>query len=281
MNKTQHIQHDMIDLRELVTILLKRKTMIVVITVLLTLFSIIYAYVLAKPIYTANALLEVGQIAAKPIDNINILQQKLAYMYKVNGKRKRILPYVEAISIFKKSKTMLSLVVYGHNNEEATKYCNTVIQDITTLYQGKIGSYIEERKKNIALIDSDITKTNQRLNTIENELKQYTQRIITLEQVDAALAGIYTLLIGQSQNNLQDLSRYLSELKNKKLELELSITPLMIKPTHIVGEIGVLDKPIKPQKILTVIVTLITALIFSILLAFFLEFFRGFKKEND
>ena len=115
---------------------------------------------------------------------------------------------------------------------------------------------------------------------MKKELDIYSQKIISLKSEDAALAGIYALQIGQKQSEVQNLKKYLSSLKNKEQNLKLSLTPLKMKPTHIVGEIETLEKPIKPKKKLIVIVAFITGLMLSVFLAFFLEFIKGMKEEE-
>ena len=279
-NNTQYIEEDKIDLRELFAILKRRKKLIWGVTVLFTLLALVYVFI-AKPVYEVKTMLEVGQIDAKPIDDINDIQQKLAYEYQVNVKGKKIeLPRVKAISIPKKSSSIISVIIHGNTNEEAIKYIETVIGKIETDYKEKTDAYTNSQKELIKLIQENIKNNSTSLLQMKEELDTYRQKIISLKSEDAALAGIYVLQIGQKQTELQDLKKYISELKNKEQKLKLSITPLMMKPTHIVGEIETLEKPIKPKKALIIIVAFITVLMLSIFLAFFLEFIRGMKEEK-
>ena len=279
-NNTQYIEEDKIDLRELFAILKRRKKLIWGVTVLFTLLALVYVFI-AKPVYEVKTMLEVGQIDAKPIDDINNIQQKLAYEYQVNVKGKKIeLPRVKAISIPKKSSSILSVIIHGNNNEDAVKYIETVIGKIETDYKEKTDAYTNGQKELIKLTQEDIKENSTSLAKMRKDLDTYSQKIISLKSEDAALAGIYVLQIGQKQTELQNLKKYISELKNKEQELKLSITPLMMKPTHIVGEIETLDKPIKPKKALITIVAFITGLMLSVFLAFFLEFIKEIKKEE-
>ena len=132
-NDTQYIQQDTIDLRELFSVLKRRKKMIWGVTALFTLLALIYVFVVAKPVYEVKAMIQIGQINEKPIDNINNIKQKLDYEYQVNVKGKKIeLPRVKAISIPKKSNSILSLSIHGYSNEEAIKYIQNVINKIET-----------------------------------------------------------------------------------------------------------------------------------------------------
>ncbi len=278
-NNTQYIQEDKIDLRELFTVLKRRKKLIWSVTSLLTLLALIYVFV-AKPVYEVKTMIEVGQIDAKPIDNVNDIKQKLSYKYQVNVKGKKIeLPRVKTISVPKKSDRILSLKIHSNNNEEGIKYIQTVINKIETQYKEKTDAYTNSQKELITLTREDIKENTASLTQMKKELDKYSQKIVSLKSEDAALAGIYALQIGQKQTQLQNLKKYISQLKTKEQKLKLSITPLMIKPTHIVGEIETLDKPIKPKKLLIVIIAFITGFMLSIFLVFFLEFIRGSREK--
>jgi len=278
----QYIQQDTIDLRELFAVLKRRKKMIAGVTGVLTILALVYAFFVAKPVYEVKTMIEVGQIDKKPIDNAHNIQQKLSYDYQVNVKGKKIeLPRVKAISIPKKSNSIFSLTVHSNTNDEGVQYIQTVINKIETDYKEKTDAYIENQKELIELTQEDIKENTASLTQMKQELDKYSQKIISLKSEDAALAGIYGLQIGQKQTQLQDLKKYISELKAKEQELKLSITPLKMKPTHIVGEIETLEKSIKPKKKLIVIVAFITGLMLSVFLAFFLEFIAGMRREEE
>ena len=82
-NNTQYIEEDKIDLRELFSVLKRRKKLIWSVMALFTLLALVYVFI-AKPVYEVKTMIEVGQIDAKPIDDINDIKQKLSYEYQVN-----------------------------------------------------------------------------------------------------------------------------------------------------------------------------------------------------
>ena len=274
-------QQDIIDVRELFSILAKRKKFIWFITVTITFLAMIYAFILAKPIYEVKSMIEIGQINAKPIDNVNDIRQKLSYEYQVNVKNKKIkLPRVMSISVPKKSNSILALSIYSYSNKEGVSFIQKVINKIETQYKEKTNAYINNQKELIKLTNEDIKESEDNLKHMKQELYDYNQRIISLKSEDAALAGIYALQIGQKLTQLQELRKYISKLKAKKQDLKLSITPLMIKPTRTVGNIETLEDPIKPKKKLIIVAAFITGLMLSIFLAFFLEFIQGVREKN-
>ena len=277
--KTYTREDDTIDLRELFLTLKKRKKLIISIVTTFTLLATLYAFFIAKPIYAVKAVIEIGMIEDEPIDDINNVQQKLSYIYKVNTTGiKRKLPLVKSISIDKKSKSLIFLVIHGRNNKEAMNYIQSVITKIEKEYQEKTDAYIIGQQELIALIQLNIQDNNASLSKMKRQLIQHNTKIIALKSEDAALAGIYALQIGSEQTIFQELKKDISELKNKKLKIKRSLSPVMMKPTQIVGDIEVLEKPIKPKKIMIIMMTVIVSFLFSILFALTLDLFK--RKEE-
>ena len=60
-NNTQYIEEDKIDLRELFSVLKRRRKMIWGVTSLLTLLAVIYAFFIVKPVYEVKTMIEVGR----------------------------------------------------------------------------------------------------------------------------------------------------------------------------------------------------------------------------
>ena len=286
MHNVHQQNTDIIDLRELFNVLKKRKKIIYILTSLVTLCVIIYAFFLAKPVYDVRAMIEIGKMDAgtkdeTPLDNLGDVKQKLLYLYGVNSKKEREYPRVKSITIPKKSKSIFSITVEGRNNESAISHIDKVVHKLESNYAQKIKTYIDTQKKLIALTQYDITVTQKNLNDIQETLKGYNKKILNITEKDAALAGLYAIQISQNQSRLQEMQSLISRLTTRKFNLELSIAPLRITQTHVIGNVEVLDKPIKPKKALIVIVSFITSLMLSIFLAFLLEFIGGFKEENN
>ena len=280
-SETQYIQQeDTIDLRELLSILKRRKLLIIITTLLFTFMALAYV-VIKKPEYQVQAVIELGSIDDKPLDKLQDIKQKLEHIYEVNVKKKeRPLPRVETVSVDKKADSIFSIKVHGYSNDEAVTYIDSIVKDIEKEYAQKIDTYITTQIELITLTENDIKAAEKNQIEIQNTLKDYHEKILNLSAEDAALAGLYTIQISQNQQRLQSLQNQISSLKTKQYNLKLSIAPLKIKQTQIVGKIEVLDKPVKPKKALILVVAFITGLMLSVFLAFFLEFIKGSKKEE-
>ena len=274
------MQEDTIDLRDLLKTLKKRKKMILLISLLFVILTVAYLMI-AKPVYQVQAMIEVGKLGEKPLADIQDIKYKLEHIYGVKSKKEMGLPRVKAISIAKKTKSVFFVTAEGYTNEEATQFIESIVQKVEKAYKAHSDTYINTQKELIKLAQEDVGVAEENLKKLQLTLEGYNEKMINITTADAALAGIYTIQIGQNQTQAQALQAHISALKTKVYNLELSISPLKIKPTQLVGNVEVLDKPIKPKKALSVIVSFITGLLLAVFLAFFLEFAGKLKEEDN
>jgi len=275
----QCYEEDTIDLRELWAVLRKRKRLIWFITGVVTLAALAYV-LLVRPVYEVKGVVELAQIDKKAVQNANDLRQKLSFIYGVNTKgKKREYPIVQAITLPKKSKNLLIVTARGYNNASAKKKLENVIDYLSKVQNKEIDIYMQTQKKRLALTVGDLKRNQQLVPQIQEDLKNYQKKLLSISKQSAALAGIYSIEIGKKQTELNSIINKIYALKNSVNNIELSMSPLRIHKTVIVGNIEELDKPVKPKKKLIVIVSFITGLMLSIFLAFFLEFIQSERKE--
>jgi len=276
--------NDTIDLVEIFQVLKQRKKIISLITLLFILLSGLYVLTV-NPVYQVQAMIEVGKFNAGTkdetfLDDIVNIKQKLEYIYGVKSKQVVKLPKLKAIGVNKRATSIFSVIVEGYSNKEAVAYIEDIVKKVEEEYEEQINTFVNTQKELISLTQEDIKVAKENLVNVQKTLENYSQRIMNLTAEDAALAGIYTIQISQNQTRAQGLQSRISALKAKIYNLELTVTPLRIKNTHIVGKVEVLDKPVRPKKVLIVIVAFITGLMFSIFLVFFLSFIQKIKEEK-
>ncbi len=287
MNQTadsnlQTVQNEVIDLREIFSILKRRKKLIFLLTALITILAIVYAFFIAKPVYEVKAVMELAQIDKKPVQNITDLKQKVEIIFKVNSKDKKTgFPLVSSINLPKKTTNIMIIKAQGNDSSTAEQKLQDVISYIISLQDKELNSYTNIQKKRLALTKEDILQNKQLIIKIKKDIDNYENKLLNISKQDAALAGIYTIETGKKQTELNNATSKIYALKNKKNDLELSISPLKIQKATTIGKIEVHDHPIKPKKKLIVIVAFITGLMLAIFLAFFLEFLRGMKHEEE
>ncbi|ADV46671.1 Wzz/FepE/Etk N-terminal domain-containing protein [Nitratifractor salsuginis] len=280
-NNAQCIHEDTIDLHELLAILKKRRKLIWLIAGFITLIAIMYVFI-AKPIYEAKTIVELAQINKQPIKNPNDLKEKLEFIFDVNEKNKKIeLPIVKSIELPKKSKSLLVITTNGYSNSSAKKKLEEVVAYLSALQNKELNIYIQTQMENIHLIKRDLERYQTLVKQIEKDIADYKEKLLRISKEDAALAGIYSIEIGKKQTELNSLMYKIFQLKNQLRNINLSISPLNIQKSSIVGKVEVLDHPIKPKKKLIITVAFITGLMLSVFLAFFLEFVEGFKEKQS
>ncbi len=277
---TQYIEEDTIDIRELFSILTKRKKLIWLITALFTLLALAYVFI-AKPVYEVKAVLELAQINKKPVHPVETIKQKIVTVFQVNDKSKKIeSPIVSQVSIPKKSENILIIHTQGYDNASAKKKLQEAISYINNAQKKELNTYEKLQKKRLNITQSDMEQNEQFIKKTKNDINHYENKLLNISKQDAALAGIYAIEIGKKENELNLAVNRIYKLKNKKNDLEFSLSPQRVQKTEIIGEFQVLEKPIKPKKKLIVIVAFITGLMLAVFLAFFLDFLSGGKKED-
>ncbi|WP_309498466.1 Wzz/FepE/Etk N-terminal domain-containing protein [Sulfurovum sp.] len=280
-NNTQYTQEDTIDLRELFSVLKKRKKLIWGVTALFTLLALAYA-VLAKPVFEVKAVIELAQIDKKPVQDLIDLKQKLEIVFEVNAKKKGILlPIISEVSLPKETKNIMLLQAQGYDNASAQLKLQEVIDYALVSQDKELRSYLDSQNEKLTLAKEEIGRDGQLIKEIEERMTDYENKLLSISKQDAALAGIYAIEIGKKQTELNSVKDRIYNLQNSKNNLELSISPLKIQKATMVGNFDVQDHPIKPKKTLIVVVAFVTGLMLSIFLAFFLEFIGGSRKEED
>lgn len=277
-----NVQNDVIDLRELFSVLKRRKKLIWAITILITTLAIVYAFFVAKPLYEVKVMMELGHIDTNPEQknpNNYELKEKLEVIFNVKN-RGNTYPNISKIILPKKTKNIMVIQAQGRDNISAEKKLKEFINYLMDLQNKELSIYTMAQHKQLTNIKNEIVYNKQLIEIINKSIINYEEKLLTLTEKDAALAGIYAIEIGRKQTESNTLIQGIYSLNNQYNDLEILITPLKIHKPKIIGKIKILNKPIKPKKALIVIVSFIAALILSILLAFFLEFISTLKKSS-
>ncbi len=335
-----------IDIRELFSILKRRKKLIWSITGLITLLALIYVLV-ATPWWEANATLEIGKYTDKKTGKVVYLEKGQGVSERLKIKYIDIYKHVKnrdskikSIKSSKKNPQFISVSALGKSNTLALTEINKVINDLQDTHQKIIDEIIAKKKSELDAIErsiiqiekyklTDITEEinyikkvnlptiNKKIVSIKAEMdialkqkQEATKNLSSLSGNNASLAALRLAqiqgledkissnkikLISMNSNKekiltstLPSLHRKLEELKQislvsleeKRKLIELSMQPHNYHNTAIIAKLVTQDKPVKPKKVLILIVTFITGLMLSIFLAFFLEFINDLNSEE-
>ena len=313
-------QNDVIDLRELFSVLKRRKKLIGIVTGLLTVLAIVYGLI-ATPQYEAKAFLEIGDYKTNNnnnnnnkvlLDNASQLSKKLNILFIDKFKNlKERKSKVTSISVPKGQTAFLEIKSLATDNTLAKKEIKEILKYVQEKHKSILVDVKNRREIKIKNIESHITNIqneelsflNKKIDLTKKDLKSSNDELIKLtenlnESKNEDLA-FRTLALIQKKDALRyrsDSNIRLIDLENTKNSLETSkinnliekktllqsmLLPYNYKNTQIIGDILTSDHPIKPKKKLIVIVAFITGLMLSVFLAFFLEFIGGMKKEED
>ena len=313
-------QEDEIDLRELFLTLKKNKKIIFLVTTIVTLIALSYAFI-KTPIYEAKAMVEIGNYKKLnnnnnnnnrvKLDNASQLSKKLNVIFvDMHKNDKNLKSKIVSISVPKKSKVFLEIKADAISNKlakenilEVVKYIQKshqeILDDVKKRREFEIEN-IDRKIKNIKnketkLLDEKIKLQEVSLSEYKNQLQEIDRNLKKIERINPTLAALKLMKRRDLSDFILQLNMQLIELKDKRENLVTNVIwdlkekrnllvsmllPYNYKNSKIVGGILTNDYPTKPKKKLIVIVAFVTGLILSIFLVFFLEFLKSFKEEE-
>jgi uncharacterized protein involved in exopolysaccharide biosynthesis len=271
---------DAIDIRDIFAILKKHKLLIFSVTALTVLSALIYCLT-TKPLYEAKGMVEIALIDKIPFEDVETLKQKLEYAYHVNTpEKKNKPPRISSVLLPKKSKNLFELKSVAYSDKDAAAMIETVLNKISTDNQDKIQAYQKSQNELIALNSKEVQQTENTISELQKELGELKHKFSSLKADEAPLAGAYGLQIEQKQDRIFALQNHSSSLQKNTEQLKLSLSPLMIKPVHIIGGIETLDYPIWPQTQLILVLSLISGLALALFLVMIIERLKGTRDKN-
>lgn len=313
------IQEDEIDLRELFRTLFKNKKIIVIITLLVTLSALIYAFTIPK-VYEAKAVLKIGEYKLANTNNTNNhiiiadsseLSKELEILFiDILKNQKGRESKIESIIVPKNQKNFLEIIANGSSNETVQREVQKVIDYIQSNHKKILDDVKNLHETKAKQVEGKISLLKDKtLPTLQEKIDRYTKDL-TLYELNFLDIQSNLKKIKDSNPTLAALQineqRYLSDIivklkdslevfeneKNnievielEKLNEELKTLQVLMEPhnyknTEIVGSVMTNDYPVKPKKSLIVTVAFVTGFIMSIFFIFFLEFIRNEKKHQ-
>ncbi len=199
--QVQYIEEDEIDLRELFKTIVKRKYLIIFITLISTLLTGVYVFTI-KPTYEVKAVIKIAHIENNPIEASEVIIERIKAVY-VNNISDDETTIVSNVSNGKKAQDFLSLATQGLSNKEAEAKLNEVI------------SFIQDNSK--ATIKQYITKNNNEIKRIEREIKQKEDSL--LAKIDNKIA----LLKKQDIKKIDNKIALLKKQDIKKIDDKIAL----------------------------------------------------------
>lgn len=274
------VQDDEIDLRDLWRTVVKRRFTLFIIVILFIAGAFTYISI-AKPVYEAKALLQIGKIGTKLLDEPTNVKEKLVALYKVGDKNVvKEYPYLSSVSVPKKSTMLVKLTVLGLDNDSAKSKLSEIAKGIEADHGRLIDEYVTLKESDLKRKREDLKKVESELNMLSKIVQSQSEVLKSLSK-NGSQKGFTTLSVELS-NNIQRLNVARDaafKLKNEISELEAEISPINIKKSQIVGGVTIYDKPVKPKKMLVMAVAIITGFMVGLFAIFFMEWISKEKEE--
>jgi uncharacterized protein involved in exopolysaccharide biosynthesis len=287
MNPHERIQGKEINLVELLFMVWERRLLVFIITGVATLFLFLFANY-QKPIYEVKAVVEIGAIVKQGesesfrqnIENVSSLISKLDFIYNDNIPEKEI-TRINSVQLLAGSEDLIVLQAQSTSNELAIEFINNILDDLKQRHEIFMVNYRKNLRKKLELFE---LKRNSLVDVKSGLLKSIevrNERINSLINTYKDVAAVYSLnLSSQSDGEeLKVLSEDIYLVEKDILNTNMELQPHNTTETLIVGSIVVRDNPIKPNKILFVLLGMVGGLIVSLLFVLILGSIEKYRKQ--
>jgi uncharacterized protein involved in exopolysaccharide biosynthesis len=256
-----------------------RPRLILGITGLVTLCAIIYAFWIAKPVYEAQARIQLGTINGGEVEPLESIREKLTYTYDIYSPRLyKKLPILSSVDISRQDRAILTLVAVGRNNEEAKRVLTDEIDRLIKRENSIVKQGREAFEESLSKSESQLRDAIEEIKETRASIDNYRKKIAELKKEDVALLGSYLLEIWKLRDQIEKNQMWRGTVSNyiehKKLQL------IDTKPPKLIETIVTHNRPAKPRKILIVAIGFVSGLLLSLLLVLFLDFLREQRRSK-
>ncbi|WP_457595569.1 hypothetical protein, partial [Hydrogenimonas sp.] len=228
---------------------------------------------IAKPVYEAKALLQIGSIDSKILEKPATLKTKLDAIYHIGDSNVRQeYPYISAVTIPKKTEGLIQLTALGLDNESAVKKIQDLIRMLEAEHGKTVENYIALKQKHLAVSRKKAKELKEQIEKLSKTVDAETKALKEAEKRgERRDVGIASMTYSKNLEKLYTLQSLLSDTENRISQYEMALSPLRLKKTQRVGEIAVYDHPVKPRKKLIVAIAVVSGFMLGLFAIFFLE----------
>jgi len=265
-----------IELLDYINVLVRRKKLIIGITLLAVLVSGIFSFFVLPPIYKGSALIQPAQIGSNLFLNSSETQVQIkssSFIQKLSNDLNVSFDEINSgINVSIPQNSNLVVVEFESKNKELiSSFFDKLLYELNNINKDAYERQIEVIRSKTSILSSQIDL----LTTEESKIMKRIQQLEQGGNVKSEYFLEYSLLLDLRNSVL-----------TKKIELESAINDLnaQLKMSHefeYLSQPSISDTPVKPNKKLNVAIAGVAALFFSILLAFFLEYWYGGKEKKE
>jgi len=257
------MQEQEINLIDYIKVILKRKKLVFMVFLVVIVMVGAYSFLMPK-VYRVDSVLEIGKLNGKErtLEDLNQLAQKIKLEY----------PQVSVEN--PKETNLLVIEIHSSDPWQAKAILQEINNKVLQVHQKKFNAEKE-------IFEQEITRIENKVNSLKQEEKNLQAKIDALEKT-----AVYYHTPG-SQFALYSAKEKLEKKKQEIEDLYSEINSLKaslqeIKPTQIVKQPSISDKPIKPKWLLNIAFAIVLGLFLGIFLAFLQEWWeKGFRSQPN
>ena len=250
---------DEITLLDIWQILVARKWVILSMPIIALLLGLLYL-LQATEIYECSARILVGQAGVgRQVENPAVIVQKIAEKYRVyDNTVSRDLPRVSSVVHDKKDTGIIvQIKTVDATAKGAKQYLEQVVAEILAAQRTLFEQEMELKQTRLKTL-------SDRLEAVETFQQELEGRIAKVGQQDPAQAAVLAV----EKGNFLKLA---SDLKRERYTLQTEMSSVVFYPAELVGVPHLPSRPIKPKRIIVILLSGISGLLLGIMAAFLAE----------
>jgi uncharacterized protein involved in exopolysaccharide biosynthesis len=279
---------DEVDFFELFRMIWDKRILIVSLT---TVFAVVFFLIasLKTDIYEVKAVIEVGSFvnldeestSRESIEHVGSLVNKLHFIYNSSIAKKE-LTRLDKVQLFSGTDSLVELTVHSSSNVLATSFINKILNDTKQRHDIYLANYRENLDKELELLESKYQGYIEDKNRILQSRGLRNKRISSLINMNNDIAAVYSLnLVSQSDGlQLQAVGESIYQTEKNILNIGQRLKPHSLKETMIIGSPMIHESPIKPDRILHVMLGALIGMVVSLLLVIIISLVEKYKNQQ-
>ncbi len=285
----QNNDSEEIDLRQMVEVLLKRKKIIILFTVIAALAALLVSLVMPK-VYKTSLALEIGTIS-KDGSSFQLIEETKQVVGKINndvygsairqklGISQNDYPKITAIDAT--DTNIITLFAESSNPDIAKKVLDEINDQIISSQQPAFDAAKKNLEDNITIENNNINRLSKEIELLNVEISAYQKQINFFENSGSSDIGSQFMVLNlnnalqQDRQEIENLNLAINDSSRRISSLQSSLA--MIKPTTVIKPSIVSEKPVSPKIMLNVIIGAILGLFVGIFAAFAADWWKQGK----
>jgi len=188
-----------------------------------------------------------------------------------------------------KNTTLVNVSIESSDPVKAVAILNELVKDVSSDIQSKLENEKNKIETEIKLAKINSQAVGEKIKLLEQQVKDTSLKIQELEKArQKSMAALSTNAMSALlySNEIQNQQIYLNDLQEKLQDMEtaartsvvkmenLQLKLGLIKSTQVIKPPSLPEEPVKPKKTLIVALAFLLGLMGSTILAFFLEYFE-------